>query len=94
MMMTQTIWKYPLKVVDRQVLSMPAGAQLLCVQDQGGAPTLWALVSPDVPLADRTVLCHGTGHSAAADVGRYIGTTQQYSGALVWHFFEANHDRG
>jgi hypothetical protein len=35
-MMSKSIWKFPIKVVDRQVINMPGDAKLLTVQVQGG----------------------------------------------------------
>lgn len=84
------IWKWALDVVDRQSISMPAGAQILTVQTQYGVPQLWALCDTTLPLTPRIFHIYGTGnvirHSVAA--GWYVGTFQLSDGALVFHVFE------
>ena len=85
--MIQTIYKYPLRIDDKQAVSMPKGAQILSVQMQHGRPCLWALVNPVLAVEERTVLIRGTGHDAPG-VGRYISTFQMQGRALVFHAFE------
>lgn len=84
----KTIWKWPLAVTDRQFLGVPAGAQALTVQVQGGLLKLWALVDPDQPEVRKEIRIIGTGHAIPADPGRYIGTFQMHGGGLVFHAFE------
>ena len=84
----KTIWKYPLDVADHQVLNIPAGAEILCVQVQNGQACLWALVNADAPPARRGIFIHGTGHEVNRLAGKYIGTFQLMGGALVFHVFE------
>lgn len=91
---TRRIFKYPLMVVDQQTIMMPRGADILCVQMQGEVPTLWAVVDPDwnghpAPEEARTINIYGTGNPMRDPMGLYIGTVQQFSGALVWHVFDA-----
>jgi hypothetical protein len=84
------IFKYPLKVVDEQVLSLPLGAKILCVQSQLGEPKLWALVDPDAPQENRVIRTHGTGHPVA-DTNHnlfYLGTYQLQGGHVIFHVFE------
>lgn len=85
--MSKAIWKYPLAVESRQVISMPVGAQILSVQVQGGTPCLWALVEIGAPPRDRGIQVFGTGHPAD-DAGVFIGTFQLSGGMLVFHVFE------
>ena len=84
------IWKWPIQITDRQTVMMPAGAQVLTVQTQGGQPQLWALVDEmqDAPKTPRKFAVYGTGNSLPENPGRYITTFQQYGGDLVWHVFE------
>jgi hypothetical protein len=84
----KTIWKYELKIADRQEVRLPVGANALTVQLQGERPCLWVMVE-DTAQRNETLLVwmHGTGHPAteAALLGRYLSTVQ-VSG-LVFHFF-------
>ena len=86
--MNQVIWKWPLEIVDRQIVSMPTDALILCAREQNGKPTLWARCSPDALRRDRIILMFGTGHPLPPDPGCYLGTCC-CSGSLVWHVFEA-----
>lgn len=83
-----TIWKFDLRIADRQQVEMPVGAKILTVQEQHGMPVLWALVNPTAPTVAREIVLYGTGRAVPDDPGQYIGTVQQCCGALVWHFFE------
>lgn len=85
--MTQTIYKYELRVDDEQFVDMPTGAKMMCVQMQHGKPCLWALVDPILEKERRTVIMCGTGHPMPY-AGRYISTFQMDGGALVFHAFE------
>lgn len=89
-MTMRTIWKFPLQTVDAQVIHMPFGAQVLCLQSQGGAPTIWALVDPAAVLMERMFLTYGTGHQVTSDRAEYVGTYQVNGGALVFHVFAAD----
>ncbi len=92
--MTTTIWKYPLKTVDQQVVEMPANAQVLTLQMQHGSPHIWAWVDSAAPKRKRLFITVGTGRPlppfAATSV--YRGTYQLDGGALVLHVFEVPWD--
>lgn len=81
----KTIWKFLLRINDRQVVVLPHGAQMLTIQMQGHHPCLWALVDPSRPPQQRGIQMYGTGHPAT-DAGVYIATFQ--TGPLVFHVFE------
>lgn len=84
------IWKFPLAVTDRQIIEMPMGADILCVQMQRDSVCLWALVNPERDKAERIIDIYGTGHNMDDDYhGYHIGTFQLNGGALVFHVFEA-----
>lgn len=88
-MSRSAIWKFPLAAVDYQLITMPAGAEIVCVQVQRGTACLWAKVNPDAPTDERGFWMHGTGHDISHDrLGRYVGTFQIAAGALVFHVFE------
>ena len=86
----KSIWKYPLEIADSQIILMPEGAHLLCVQAQREQLCLWAIVDSNAPREKRMFRIHGTGHELPDDIGNYIyiGTVQQEGGHLVWHVFE------
>jgi hypothetical protein len=85
------IWKYRIntgKDQKYQVIEMPRGAQVLCVQTQyRDQPQVWALVEPDNEVEDRSFVLVGTGWEVEPGL-RYIGTFQINQGALVFHLFE------
>lgn len=88
----KTIWKFPLRVADKQTIEMPAGAQILSVQSQGETACLWARVDSDAPKEPRVVAIFGTGHAMPEDEItfklKFISTFQMLDGALVFHAFE------
>lgn len=94
----RTIWKFPINVYDDRgmvtalpVVTMPAGAEILCLQLQDGNPMMWAVVDPDEPWVARHFAIVGTGTGVPDDVVRYVGTWQTEfarSPSLVFHVFE------
>lgn len=83
-----TIWKFPLKMVDSQTVSMPEGSLILTVQTQNGRPCLWALVEEgESEKEDRIIYTQGTGGPFADDPEdlAYVGTYQLPT--LVFHVF-------
>jgi hypothetical protein len=85
--MTQTVYKYSLRIDDEQVVLLPKGAQMLTVQTQNDHAFLWALVDTIHEVEPRKVFIRGTGHGVSG-VGRYISTFQMHGGDLVFHAFE------
>lgn len=86
-----TVWKFQLRVEDRQIVEMPRGARILSVQSQDGlTPCMWALVNPKAPLEARAFAIFGTGHLVSNEftADKFIGTVQTMGGSLVWHVFE------
>lgn len=78
--MSTTIWKFPLALLNAQIIVMPEGAEILTVQRQNEQPCLWAIVNPERNKEDRLFEIHGTGNPMEDEfsVGRkYIGTFQQ-----------------
>lgn len=86
----KTIWKFPLSITGQQQISMPEGAEILCVQVQRGQVCLWALVNPNFVKKPRTIEIFGTGHEVDDAPRTYIGTVQVHpmGSDLVWHVFE------
>ena len=86
----KNIFKYPLKATEWQFVSMPEGAEILCVQTQRETPCLWALVDPAMAPKMRKIYVYGTGHDIPDNLHlAYIGTFQLEGGTLVFHAFEA-----
>lgn len=82
-----SIWKFVL--APQCSLSMPVGAQVLSVREQGDSICLWALVDPSAPLEMRRFIVFGTGHPLPADEPlTYLGTAHLEQGKLVFHVFE------
>lgn len=85
-----TIWKYPLRVKDTQLVAMPKGARILSVGVQTDTICLWAMVDDrEGETVYRRILIVGTGNPVfEAEDGKFIGTVQLYGGRLVFHVFE------
>ena len=82
----RSVWKFPLRVTEVQVVTMPRAAKILSVAMQHGVPTLWAWVDPHAPTEERLIGLVGTGHLAPyPDEADYLGTV--FDGPLVWHVF-------
>lgn len=89
--MTKIIYKYPLEVAGKQVVSLPFGSEILSVQMQNRKLCLWALVDPNEECEDRHIEMYGTGHPLGYDFGvphKYIATFQMEFEQLVFHVFE------
>lgn len=88
--MIKTIWKFPIRIDDEQVIEMPEDAIILDIQMQGDTPCLWALVEPGNPVKERKILVAGTGHEREDLAGPaiHIGSFQMLGGRLVFHAFE------
>lgn len=83
----KTIWKFAVPIDDELQIKLPSGAEVLCVQLQGGVPTIWAIVNPRAKPELRTFYVCGTGNPIPERPMRYLGTFQQQP--FVWHLFEA-----
>lgn len=86
------IYKYPLKVVSEQELSLPAGAKILSCKSQNDAPTIWALVDGNATSNEKyKVQVIGTGHDAKRIIGSEFLDTffveQDTESPLVFHVF-------
>jgi hypothetical protein len=81
-----SVHKYQLSDrLNRTVVNMPAGAQILRLALQKEVPTIWARVDPDASRVERTFEIFGTGRSIPTGAN-YIGTFD--AGPFVWHVFE------
>lgn len=86
--MTETIYKYPLRIADEQEVLLPAGARILTVQPQNDVINLWALVNPAATAEAVNIRMYGTGHPIDnSEKMEYLNTVQLYGGRLVFHIF-------
>jgi hypothetical protein len=83
-----TIYKYPLKTTDEQVIQMPFGATILSAQCQMKSICVWAIVNTTAPLENRKFRIFGTGHpfDLTPNEFKFIDTVQM--DMLVFHVFE------
>lgn len=89
--MKNRIYKYPLKIVENQAISLPRGSQILSVAGQQGSLCLWAQVPVDDDghahdYENRTIEIVRTGESISLLGLKFIGTVIMKS--YVWHVFE------
>jgi hypothetical protein len=82
-----TIWKFTLKIQDRQEIRIPGGGVFLRAQWQHGELQVWAIVAPERPQERRAVWIVGTGHTVPSVPLTFIDTVQTPNGAFVWHVF-------
>lgn len=90
----RTIYKYPLRIVDRQLVQLPANAAMLSVGIQkdkleNDQVCLWAEIEDTNPLEWRTFHIYGTGHPIYAGTThaiKYIATFQL--DGFVGHVYE------
>ena len=85
----EAVWKFPIRIDDTVTVRMPAGAEVLTAQLQGGELCLWARVDTDNLTVNRMFYIRGTGHPFTGAEGRYVSTFQLQGGALIFHVFEA-----
>jgi len=82
-----TIYKYPLVIADRQLVSMPVKSMVRAVMMQRGVLCLWAEVDPLSTVVSHAFYIVGTGHQLP-DVPYlyYLGSV--IDGSLVWHVYQ------
>ena len=83
----KAIWKFRLGNRHIEWVEMPAGAKILCVQEQHGVGMIWAEVDTDAKITLRRICAVGTGQSPP-DTMTYLGTYPQLSGGLIWHVYD------
>lgn len=83
----KTIWKFTLKTnLEKQVIQMPQGAEVLRVGMQGSTICLWACFIQNQPMAGRIFQIVGTGQPVVLR-DTYIGSVTD--GAFEWHIWES-----
>lgn len=84
------IHKYTLALNRMQVISMPKGAKILCVQLQRQVPCMWAEVPTNhtkVATQERTIAMYATGHDRVDPNAKYLGTVT-FDDSLGIHVYE------
>lgn len=70
----KVIFKYQMPVLERFSMELPAGAEIIRMEDQGGMFWLWAVVDTDAPLEQRDFMAFKTGASIPRDINlSYVG---------------------
>lgn len=90
--MPKTILKFELEARHAsELVTMPAGSQIISAAFQNGRIVMWALVDPDKPRVTRQVWVLWTGWDTDLPANaQFIGTVQMGNppaGPLVWHIF-------
>lgn len=83
------IYKFPLRLVDEQVIDVAETFHPLCVQMQKDVITVWAEIDPKSAAKKLTFFIAGTGTELTKRECKYLGTVQ--TGAFVWHVYHAIH---
>jgi hypothetical protein len=92
----RVIFKYQMPVLEQFTMTLPAGAEILRVQDQGGMFWLWAMINTEVPDEIRHFRAFKCGGKIPDDTGilRYIGFcaifVQQELGLYIFEEFAPN----
>lgn len=83
----ESIWKYTLKLEDKQEVKMPIEHEILDIQVQHGIATMWVKVDKTTKIRPFEIHLFGTGWDLPEDyTGDYLATVQD--GSFVWHFFK------
>lgn len=69
----RTIFKYQMPVLESFSMTLPEGAEILRVEDQGGMFWMWALVDTDQSAEDRQFVAVKTGAPAPSGELKYVG---------------------
>ncbi len=82
----KTVYKYPLTLESRLVISLPEDHQIVHVEAQCDEPMVWVLLDSDAPKRPFQYALVGTGHPVP-DEYVHVRSFQQFDGMLVWHLF-------
>lgn len=88
--MEKRVYKYPLEVQDRQVITIPKGAKILSLHVQDSTPCIWVLVDANEQQKEKVVLrTFGTGQSLYSNGKNleFIGTYLLRNDQAVFHVF-------
>jgi len=70
----KVIFKYQMPVLESFTMKLPASAQIIRMEDQGGMFWLWAVVDTEAPIEEREFMAFKTGAAMPRDVNlQYVG---------------------
>lgn len=70
----KTIWKYQIPVLEDFAIDLPADAEIIRFENEGGKLWLWAIVQPDNPIESYQLYAFKTGAEMPRDKElRYLG---------------------
>lgn len=86
--MSSVIYKYTIKLKNKQTVELPLGAKVLKFGHKGDDISLWAMVdseeSDKLPL---DVIVIGTGNAIEESLDRYEHVETIITGFYVWHIY-------
>jgi hypothetical protein len=71
---------FPLQLSGRQIISLPAGAEILTVVRKADQIYLLTVMVEDAPFEDRTFAVYQVEQSLPQSIGHYIATVQDQAG--------------
>ncbi len=89
----QKILKYPITIVDSQIVSVPRGFKPLSVQMEfGNGLYLWVQAESEAPLVSVIIRMFGTEHLPMEgvddiDIGEFLGSIHAMNGPQVYHVY-------
>jgi len=81
------VWKYPLKLKERQHIEVPIPCKFASLQLQNGTPTMWLIVDPEYKRERVCIITATTGFMEVDDKWQYLGTFQVGQIGYVAHVF-------
>ena len=86
------VYKYPLRTTSTFEVEIPNLMTPLCIKEQDGVPTLWALVNPDIGTRKYKFWCVYTGEMLPPELTmrspnapKTLGTV--IIGKMVYHYW-------
>lgn len=83
-----TVHKWKVMFEDEQTLTLPAGSDIVSVDEQNQGIVLYAIVTDSPKRENVKIYVHGTGHPVNKGARRFIGTVKMHGGSLMFHVFE------
>lgn len=82
-----TIWKFPIRITDRQIIEIPVCNKIMHVGlDPRGDLCFWAEVQPDSERVKKMFYVVGTGGRIPGDSMGHLGSITM--GPFVWHLYQ------
>lgn len=81
----KTVWKFPIKFIPEQTISIPEDFEPVKVGMQEGEMVFWALVETSNKKVNLDIHMYATGEKIRQEYKWYLDTFQVEG--YVWHFF-------